>query len=212
MGYGDAMRLLVTMFCMVVAATAYARPVSYADSWALSTWNDGMENSFSANYSPTARDAIGLRSDYLREEEAWMHAVNYNRVLTRWNMPDAQANLYFLGGAGVAMQGDDQGAVAWGGIAADWENRRYYVSYENRVIASSVIEQAWMQKARVGVAPYITGYDGVHTWLMLQVTHQPRAEDPIVLTPLVRVFTSEVLGEVGIGTNGDMMFNITTQF
>ena len=176
------------------------------------TMNDGMENSNLISYSPTARDAIGVRSDYLREDDAWMHAINYNRLLKRWNQENSQGNIYLLSGAGVATRGADKGAVGWLGMEADWESRRYYVSYENRVIGSDTIDESFMQRARVGVAPYIANYDAWHPWLMLQVDHRPRNADEIVVTPLVRVFNSEVLGEAGISSAGDVMFNITTQF
>lgn len=176
------------------------------------TMNDGMENSALLSYSPTARDAIGVRSDYLREDDAWMHALNYNRLLKRWNKADSQANIYMLSGAGVAMRGDDEGAVGWVGMEADWESRRYYVSYENRFIGSGLIEEAFMQRARVGVAPYIADYGDWHPWLMLQVDHRPSNDDEIVVTPLVRIFNEDVLGEAGLSSTGDIMFNITTQF
>lgn len=176
------------------------------------TMNDGMENSNLVSYSPTARDAIGVRSDYLREDDAWMHAINYNRLLKRWNEADSQGNIFMLSGAGIATRGDEKAAVGWLGMEADWESRRYYVSYENRVIGSGVIDESFMQRARIGIAPYIANYDGWHPWLMLQVDHRPRNDDEIVLTPLVRVFNSEVLGEAGISSTGDIMFNVTTQF
>lgn len=194
------------------AQAAQARPVAYANGWMAMGMNDGMENSLSLSYSPTARDAIGLRSDYLRDDDAWMHTVNYNRLLKRWNQPASQSNIYALSGVGVATRGNEQSAVGWVGMEADWEDRRYYVSYENRFIGASAVDEFFMQKARVGIAPYIADYDGVHTWLMLQVDHRPSNQNQIVVTPLVRVFTSEVLGEIGISNKRDVMFNLTTQF
>lgn len=208
------MRYLPVIVAAITAfsISAQARPVSYAGGWMAMTMNDGMENSNLLSYSPTARDAIGVRSDYLRDDDAWMHAINYNRLLKRWNEADSQANIYMLSGAGVATRGDTRGAVGWLGMEADWESRRYYVGYENRVIGSGVVEESFMQRARVGVAPYIANYDGWHPWLMLQVDHRPGNDNELVVTPLLRVFNSEVLGEAGISSAGDVLFNVTTQF
>ena len=208
------MRILLLLACFLAthATAAHARPVGYAQSVMAMTMNDGMEHSALMGYSPTATDYAGLRADYLREDEAWMTTVNYNRLLKRWNAPGSQGNLFFLGGVGEAFRSDDQSAAAWAGMEADWENRRYYVAYENRVIAASAIDEQFMQRARIGIAPYIGDYDDVHGWLMLQVDHRPRNHEQIMVTPLVRLFTTEVLGEVGISTRGDVLFNLTTQF
>lgn len=203
-------RLVLAIF--LVPLVAQARPVSFADGWMLMQMNDGMENSAMASYSPTARDAIGVRTDYMRNDETWLHSLTYNRLLKRWNNSDSQANIFLLTGAGI---GDDHGALspaAFGGIEADWETRRYYLSYENRFIASSANDQSFDQKARVGVAPYVGDYDAVHTWLMLQLQNNQSADDKFVITPLVRVFNTKFLTEVGYSSNETLLFNATWQF
>ncbi len=176
------------------------------------TMNDHSQNSTMLSYSPTARDAIGIRSDYMREDKEWLHTVTYNRLLKRWNESDSQGNLFLLTGLGAAQQGNDSTMAATLGLEADWETRRLYFLYENRVVEAGDIERAFAQKARVGVAPYIGGYDDVHTWLMVQVDHHPSERDNIVVTPFVRVFTPEVMGELGISNKNDIMFNATFQF
>ncbi len=175
------------------------------------TMNDHSEYALQAMYSPAAQYAVGAQTEYLRDEETWIHSATYNRLLHRWNMPGSQANLFLLSGLGVADDHDDVGAAAFAGIEADWEDRRYYVLYQNRVIGSDVVEESFSQKARVGIAPYIGGYDDVHTWLMLQVDHHPEADDEIVVTPFVRMFNTTVLGELGVSDQGDVLFNFTYQ-
>jgi hypothetical protein len=49
------------------AGPAVARPVSFPDGWMLMSMNDHMEHSFMLSYFPTAKDAFGVRSDYMRE-------------------------------------------------------------------------------------------------------------------------------------------------
>lgn len=197
---------------MLVAAPVLARPTTYAGGTMGMLMHDGMETSINAFYSPTAQDAIGLRSDHLREDDSWMHTVNYNRLLKRWNGKGRQANLYLLGGAGVAHKGDNQGAAGWVGSAVDWESRRYFVGYENRFIASGLIDEMFMQRARVGVAPVLRPYGDVQPWFMLQVDHRPSNEAELVVTPLLRVFTAELLGEIGYSSEGDILFNLTANF
>jgi hypothetical protein len=189
-----------------------ARPVSFPGGVMAMTTNDGMENSAMLSYSPTAKDAYGIRTDYMRNDETWLHTLTYNRLVKRWNASDSQGNFYLMTGAGI---GDDHGDVSpagFAGIEADWESRRYYVSYENRFIASKANDQYFDQKARVGIAPYIADYDGMHTWLMLQVQNNPSSEDTFVMTPLVRLFNTAVLTEVGYSSNNTLLFNATWQF
>jgi hypothetical protein len=197
---------------LLVSGNVQARPVSYPDGWMAMSMNDGMENSAMLSYSPTARDAFGIRTDYMRNDETWLHTLTYNRLLKRWNKADSQANLFLMTGLGI---GDDHGDVApagFGGVEVDWETRRYYVSYENRFIASEANDQYFDQKTRVGIAPYISDYNGVHTWLMLQVQNNPSADDKFVVTPLIRLFNTEILTEVGYSSNNTLLFNTTWQF
>ena len=204
--------LLLSVAAMLVALPVQARPTTYAGGTMGMLMHDGMESSADLLYSPTARDAIGLRSDRLSEDDSWMHTLHYNRLLKRWNAPGRQANLYVLGGAGVAHAGDEQGAAGWAGSAIDWESRRYFVGYENRFIASGVIDENFMQRARLGIAPVLRPYGEAQPWFMLQVDHRPSNEAPLVVTPLVRVFTAELLGELGLSSEGDVLFSLTANF
>jgi hypothetical protein len=191
---------------------ASARPVSYPDGWMFMTMNDHMEYSNMLSYSPTAQYAVGVRTDYMREDEDWLHTVTYNRLLKRWNAPDSQGNLFLQTGVGAAQHSDDIDPAATLGIEADWETRRIYFSYENRYIYAGNVERSFSHKARAGIAPYLGGYDDIHTWLMVQIDHHPSERDNVVVTPFVRLFNQELLGEVGISHKGDVMFNATYQF
>ncbi len=206
------MRILVFIVAFGFACTAQARPTTYAGGTMGMLMHDGMESSMNIFYSPTPRDAIGVRVDHLDEDDSWMHTVNYNRLLKRWNGEVSQANLYMLSGVGVAQKGDSEAATGWIGGSADWESRRYFVGYENRFIASGLIDESFMQRARVGVAPVLVPYGDPQPWLMLQVDHRPSNHDDLVVTPLLRVFTNRLLGEVGYSSQGDVLFNLTTNF
>ncbi len=140
-----------------------------------------------------------------------------NNLLKRWNKPDSQANLYLKSGVGAAYS--DHGAfdhetepAFYTGLAADWEDRRFFTSYENRFTEAGDIDDFFMQSARVGVAPYIGEYGDIHTWLMLQVDHQPEAEDKVTVTPLVRFFKGVHLVEAGMNNNGELLFNYVIRY
>lgn len=194
------------------AKTALARPVTYAGGWMLMQMNDPFMNSAMAIYSPTARLGVGPVFEHWRDLDANFAGVQVNALLRRWNGPDYQGNFYLLSSFGRASGNGNAGAAANVGIEADWENRRWFTSFENRVTMAEDITREYTQKGRIGVAPYIAEYGSLHTWLMLQVDHRPEDRDEVTVTPLVRVFKGAWLGEAGINNKGGVMFNTTFTF
>ncbi|MGZ9097226.1 MAG: hypothetical protein ACXW30_02890 [Micavibrio sp.] len=192
------MRILsILMFSLFLTAPALARDVSYAGGWTLMLHNNAEMNAAHLHYSPTARYSVGWMHEYMRGPDANMDAAQINWLVKRWNMPAAQANIYLKSGAGVTYDGDDIEPTAYTGIAADWENRRLFTSYENRFLYAGEIEKFAEHKARVGVAPYIADFGGIHTWLMLEAGYNAKRDNEFTTTPLVRVFTGPVLVEGG---------------
>lgn len=201
----------------LLANTAHARPVSYAGGTMVMTENDDDSHSLHLLYSPTATTAFGVVSEYWRNKDWWFNGAQFNWLAKRWNMPDSQANLYVMSAAGVAtsdFRGFDHKSQAAGftGIEADWEDRDYFLMYENHLVEAGDIDRFFKEKVRVGVTPYVGEYGDLHTWLMLQVEHSPEDEHPITVTPLVRLFKGSHLAEAGISNYGDIMVNYTIQF
>lgn len=207
-------RLLATLLlsCTLLPLPAAARPVSFADSWMVMSMNGPADHSLTAIYSPTAEYALGVRTDYTRKNESWMHSLTYNRLLRRWNAPESQGNLFLQSGIGGAEGHGETSPAAWAGIEADWETRRVYFAYENRFVHAGDVDKSFTHKARAGVAPYVAGYDELHTWLMVQLDHRPEDRDNVVVTPFVRLFNTVALGELGVSNKKDVMFNLTLQF
>lgn len=214
------MRQLLTIICMTIlgfSTPVLARPVSYPGGWTLMQMNDADVHNLHIHYSPTARYSIGYKAEYWRKEDWQFHGVQLNYLVKRWNQPTSQANIYLKSAAGAAysdyqsFEGKAEPAV-FTGMALDWEDRRFFTSYENSVHYAGKIEKFFMQKARAGVAPYIGDYGDLHTWLMLQVDHNPKADDEITVTPLVRLFKGEYLAEAGVRSDGGVLFNVIVRF
>jgi hypothetical protein len=197
---------------MFLAPAAEARPVTYAQGWMFMQSNDPFMNSAMAIYSPTARLGIGPVVEHWRDSDTNFAGAQFNALIRRWNSPDSQANFYFLSSAGQAFRNDDTGAAVNAGIEADWENRRFFTSFENRVTLADDIKKEYTQKARLGVAPYIAEYGGFHTWLMLQVDHRPEDNENFTVTPLIRMFKGPWLGEAGVNSQGGLLFNTVISF
>lgn len=205
--------LLLPILIFIMAAPAQARDVSYAGGWTLMLHNDATINAAHLHYSPTASYSLGWRHEYLRGPDAHMDAVQLNWLVKRWNNPKSQANLYLKSGAGIAYDGNDTEPAAFTGIAADWEDRRYFVMYENKFMTAGNIDSSASHMARIGVAPYIGHYGDLHTWMMLQADYDAGDDTSFSLTPLVRMFKGPVLVETGYNLQKEtVLFNAMWRF
>ena len=213
------MRILLFILTFIISAVepATARPVSYPGGWTFTTENNGDMNSGVLHYSPTAKTSFGYRYEYWRDREFSFNGIQMNNLLKRWNQPNSQANIYLKSGLGAAYSdlGDFSGeinAAGFTGLAVDWENRRYFVSYENRYTEAGDIADFYMQSARLGWAPYVGDYGDLHSWLMLRIDHVPEREHKTTLTPLVRFLKKVHLVEFGMNNHGELLFNYTFRY
>ena len=183
---------------VLMAPTAEARPVSYPGGWTVMQMNNGDGSSVHVHYSPTASDSIGFYAERNWAEDVQFTGLQYNRLLKRWNGPASQANAYLKLGAGEAEPfGDESGELSgFAGLAADWETRRWFASYEARA-TDYAGNSSVRHSGRIGVAPYIGDFGDLHTWLMLQVDNHPEADEPTTTTPLVRFFKGVQMVELG---------------
>jgi len=179
--------------------------------------NDDDRNSAHIHYSPTAKVSLGYKVEYWRDGKFTLNAIQMNNLLKRWNNRNSQANLYLKSGIGVAYSDtgnfeNDIRAAGFIGLAADLENRRYFVAYQNRYTEADEIEDFFQQSARIGWAPYEGNYGDLHTWLMLQVEHMPEADHSFTVTPLVRFFKGVHLLEAGVNNRGEPLFNYVLRY
>lgn len=210
-------RAVITVFLCLAYSSAYSRPVSYPGGWTLMLKNDGDRYSMHTHYSPSVSYSLGYRTEYWREDDYQIHTLQLNNLLKRWNKRHSQANVYLKSGLGLAYS--DQGAfnsktafAAYTGLAADWETRRLFAAYENRITDAGDITDNFRQLTRFGFAPYVAEYGQLHTWLMLEFRHAPEAGDEFTITPLVRLFKGPSLLEAGINENSDVLFNFIHRF
>jgi hypothetical protein len=202
-------QLLLMLSC---ALTVFARPVSYPGGVTVMSHNDYMANALSANYTISSRDTVGLLSEYDRNSKYWYHAAQYVNTVKRWNQEDSQANLYLIIGAGIAEVRDNSELGGNVGLSTDWEDRKFYVSYENHLKHVESQTSFFHETARVGIAPYVGSYQDLQTWLMLQIDHTPQLSDEFVTTGLVRMFYYNYLVEFGVSDNERVLMNFMTYF
>ena len=208
---------LVILGLLSSPQSAIARNVSYVGGWTfLGNYDDDSISSL-VHYTPHRTFSLGYRYEYFRDRKWHYNGLQLNYLVKRWNNSDSQANLYLLSSLGNAFSNyenfDDENETAgFIGVATDWEDRRFFVSYENRYIYAGSIDESFTQKARVGVAPYVEEFGGLHTWLMLECNYNDHRDDNVTLTPLVRFFKNNIMMEFGWTIGGGALANLRILF
>ncbi len=208
---------LIFLFFIFYQFDTNSRPISYPGGWTFMQNNDYKRHSVHIHYTPSIKYSFGYRGEYWKMKEWQFHGAQLNYLLNRSNKPKSQSNLYIKSGIGAFYSSykDHQNKGEPGcfsGLSFDWEDRRYFTSYENRVNLSKTIDRSFIQKARIGIAPYIGDYGDLHSWLMLQVEHTPQAYNKVIYTPMIRMFKGDFLAEAGISNHGQYLLNLILRF
>lgn len=202
----------IFIIIIFVSTETMARPVSYPGGWTLMLMNNNVKNSVHAHYSLSTNTSLGYKFEYLRENEYSFNAFQINRLLKRWNKRNSQSNLYIKSAIGNANSHKDNfdeksSFAGFFGFSADWENQRYFISYDNRYNEVGEIDSFYQQSIRFGIAPYIGDYGDFHTWLMVKLEHIPEANQSLSITPYVRFFRGFHLLEFGANLKSKIMLN-----
>ncbi len=212
-------KLTVWLFLatLILSNDINSRPISYADSWTLMQMNNYNKHSFHLHYSPSVNYSVGYKGEYWLKNEWQFHAVQINYLINRINKPKSQTNIYLKNGLGLANSKhkdfDSKTEPSFfSGLSMDWEDRKFFLGYENRINYNPTIDRFFLQKARIGFAPYVGKYGDLHSWLMLQIDHMPKAENKIVYSPILRMFKGDYLAELGLTNYKDFMFNFIKRF
>ena len=206
--------LLCTLLLCVISLNLSARPISYSGGSTLMQMNGPLKNTIHAHYSPSYKYSVGYKGEYLRKGQIALNGVQLNNLVKRWNLPAAQGNIYLksnIGSVNKSGQNESYGSL---GISGDFETRKYFSSYKAQYYKSDgKILNYFEQSARVGIAPYVADYGNLHTWLILQIDHQPEFEgDEVIATPLVRLFKGLHMMEFGFSSNKRFLFNFIARF
>ena len=213
-------RFKVAMPCLAMLVSHYASagPMGFDGSvMSMGDFNNNWREAF-INYAVTPRDAIGVSATYMRADDKsktrTLEELTYTRLMHRWNLPHAQANLWFLGGLG-ALQGEDNLAgknddfdkiMVTPGIQFDYETTRVYFQATNRLYRASDINHDFTS-ARAGFSFYESDYDKTQPWFVLEARNMNGLSDKIEVTPMIRLINKSFFVEAGMNTDYKPRFN-----
>lgn len=208
------MRAALIVLAALLSASALAHPTSYQGAVAVMTWNQPFLSDNWIAYSYRADMAIAARLMRMEMPEGrlWAYLPQADFLLKRWNLPDAQANIYAYGAfGGVRMEGKS-GRAGLLGVETDAESRSLFGSLKAERMNASIGPDFEHYEARVGMAPYEAEFDEIASWFMVQLQYHPTLEKKTVVTPLARFFYRNVLWEIGVSLEGDTMTNLMFHF
>jgi hypothetical protein len=197
---------------------ALAGPMGFDGSFmSMGDFNNNWREAF-VNYAVTPRDAFGVSATYMRSDDKsktrTLEELTYTRLLHRWNLPNSQANLWFVGGIG-ALQGEDKlvgknddfdKIMVTPGVQFDYETTRVYFQATHRLYRASDINHDY-SSVRAGFSFYETDYDKTQPWFVLEARNMNGLSDKIEVTPMLRFINKSFFVEAGMNTDYKPRFN-----
>jgi hypothetical protein len=179
---------------LVGAPPVFGLPMASEGFWMVMGDVGRSDQELSANFALTGRDALGVATARLSsprpdatgsEPKRDLAALTYTRLVKRWNLPHAQANVWFVGQAG-GLRGDglDGGTRGlWSpAVLADFETTRVYAG------GSAKTQRAgdWRRDStglRAGFSFYEVEYEEVQPWLLVDVQRLRERSPGAAVTP-----------------------------
>ena len=201
------MRILLRAAALVSAlalgpGAALAAPMGFKGSvMAMGDFGPNWREAW-VNYAITPRDAVGVGGLWhaLRRRDADAHAgeVNYTRLLSRWNLPDAQANVWLLAGVGGNRATTSRVPKRWhragrpGRLRDHARLRRRHGAPVPRRRA-----EPRLRCLRAGFSFYEVDYDQMQPWLVVEARRMRGLSDKTEITPMLRLIHNRYFVELG---------------
>jgi len=203
---------VLVCLAFVISTSAFCGPMGFKDSaMAMGDFSPNWQEAF-ANYAITPRDALGASTLYMRSDDEsksrQLADATYTRLVERWNLPQAQANIWFLGGLGNLTGNDFVGSktMASPGIQLDYETTRLYTSAAARLYRADGINHGYAS-ARLGFSFYEVDYDEIQPWLVVEARRMAGLSDKTEVTPMLRLIHNRYFIELGVNNNAQGRIN-----
>jgi hypothetical protein len=212
-------RSLLACALTVAPASLFAKPIAYAQgTTVMAEYGGGTMTEAQVFHAPRYDWSLGagyleLDSDF-RDRRREISYARVNHLVHRWNLEDAQANVFAWGGAGSAYVSETRGhATAWNaGLQVDYETRRLYGSFKTDLhLASSFTHR--IDTLQLGIAPYEHDYDTLATWFVIQGRRYTGGiHEGAEWALLLRLFKRGAWLDAGVTQDGKLQAMVMTNF
>ena len=209
---------LAVALALGAAESAIAKPIAYAQgTTVMAEYGAGTMIEAQVFYAPRYDFSVGGgHLELASDETTAVRLINYarlNYLAHRWNLDDAQANIFVWGGLGSATGNTFPGTVLAENIGAqiDYETRRVYASLKSDFQTSTEFSHR-IDTLQLGLAPYKHDYGGLATWFVIQARdYTGGIHQGIDAALLLRLFKGGAWIEAGVTNGGKLqamaMFN-----
>ena len=188
-----------------------AKPIAFSHgTTVMAEYGAGTMNEAQVFYAPKYFYSLGLGYLELDSDlDGRRREITYargNYLVKRWNMADAQANVFVWGGAGQAYVSESNDhTFAWNaGGQIDYETRRIYSSLKTDLHRSNAFEHR-IDTLQLGIAPYEHDIDTLATWFVVQGRHYTGGiHDGTEWALLLRLFKGGAWIEAGATDDGKL--------
>lgn len=173
--------------------------MGFEDSAMLMTEIGRYNQELMLNYSPEVGHAFGLevmRMSGKNEDATTLAGINYTGLIKRWNMPAAQANVWFNGSIGEA-HGLYSGLSYTPSLQFDYETTRLYFLAKTRLIRAPHMNYD-TAAIQAGFSFYDAGFDETQPWFVLEAKTMRNTEPTLQITPALRLINKNYFLELGV--------------
>lgn len=212
----------ILMGALLTTASAYtlAGPMGFKEStMSMGDFSTNWREAF-VNYALTSKDAVGTEAVYMRSDNklTTLHAtgLTYTRLAKRWNMPEAQANVWLLGGLSTATGSEFAGSktLMSPGVQVDYETTRVYVAVQARAYRTygsstgntTNVNHDYVS-GRAGFSFFNVDYDEVQPWFIVEARRMKGLSDKTEITPMLRLIHNRYFVEAGVSTEKQARLN-----
>lgn len=212
-----AILAVVVTWCAVLME-AEAKPIAFANGTSvMAEYGGNTMREAQVFYAP--RFNLSLGGGYVRlasDLDSRVREITYARVNflpKRWNLEEAQANVFVWGGVGSAKLSERASSVFAQNLGAqfDYETRRIYFSAKTDLQRSEAFSHR-IDTVQWGVAPYAHDYNTLATWILVQGRrYSGNLYEGTESAVLLRLFKGNKWVEAGVTNDGKLqamfMFN-----
>lgn len=190
-----------------------AHPVAFQSAWQWMLGGTPSMQNMELHYSYCNRAAVGIHAMHFEDDlDDTFFGVQHNWLLKRWNLSDAQANIYLGAAAGAARRENQSWSpAALTYVRADYETREIFTAFDSKWIASEDVSRA-VTSVSLGFAPYKAEFEQLNSWLILQLEHISGMDDDFAVIPKLRFFKANYFFEIGYSLDGDPLVNVMIHF
>jgi hypothetical protein len=190
---------IATLFGFASLQAQSAALMGFEDSAMFMSEVGRYNQEFMLNYSPSAGHAFGvevMRMSGKNEQATTLTGLNYTGLIHRWNMPAAQANVWFMGSVGEA-HGQFSGFTYSPSIQFDYETTRVYLLAKTRLIRAPNMNYD-TAAIQAGFSFYEADFDDTQPWFIVEAKTMRNTEPSLQVTPALRLINKNYFVELGV--------------